>query len=410
MRAEWPIKRLGDLTDLITKGTTPTSVGHAFAPDGINFVKVESISENGQFIESKFAHITQACHDTLRRSQLNCGDILFSIAGALGRTAYVTDDIVPANTNQALAIVRLKKSSEVLPTFVLKALETGFVLDQIEKFKGGVAQQNLSLAQVQEFQIPLPPLPEQQRIVGILDAAFDGIATAKANAEKNLQNARALFESHLQSVFTQRGEGWVDNKLNALTTKIGSGATPRGGEESYKSEGISLIRSLNVHDFGFRYRKLAFLDDAQANELSNVEVQPNDVLLNITGASVARCCIVPEDVLPARVNQHVSIIRPITDKLDASFLHYLLISKTYKDQLLQTGSEGGSTRQAITKAQIQDFTIEYPATLVEQKSIVVKLDTMLVETQRLESLYQRKLAALDELKKSLLHQAFSGVL
>jgi len=404
----WPVKRLGDLSDLITKGTTPTSVGHAFVPKGINFVKVESISENGQFIESKLARITRDCHNALRRSQLKSGDILFSIAGALGRTAFVTDDIIPANTNQALAIIRLKKSDDVSTEFVLKALSTGIVLEQIEKFKGGVAQLNLSLAQVQEFLIPLPPLPEQQRIVGILEKAFAGIATAKANVEKNLQNARALFESHLQSVFTQRGEGWVQNKLKSLTTKIGSGATPRGGEESYKSEGISLIRSLNVHDLGFRYPKLALLDDAQAEELSNVEVQRRDVLLNITGASVARCCIVPEDVLPARVNQHVSIIRPIADKLDADFLHYLLISKPYKDQLLQTGAEGGSTRQAITKAQIQDFSVEYPATLKEQKSIAAKLDAMLAETQRLATIYERKLAALEELRKSLLHQAFSG--
>jgi type I restriction enzyme, S subunit len=256
----------------------------------------------------------------------------------------------------------------------------------------------------------VPPLAEQQRIVGILDQAFECIATAKANAEKNLQNARAIFESHLQSVFTQRDKGWVKNELRTLTTKVGSGATPRGGEKSYKPEGISLIRSLNVHDYGFSYRKLAFIDDDQADELSNVEVQHRDVLLNITGASVARCCIVPENVLPARVNQHVSIIRPIGDKLDADFLHYLLISKPYKDQLLQTGAEGGATRQAITKAQIQDFTVEYPKDLKEQKSIVAKLDSILAESQRLESLYQQKLTTLDALKKSLLHQAFSGEL
>ena len=154
------------------------------------------------------------------------------------------------------------------------------------------------------------------------------------------------------------------------------------------------IGSLNVHDLGFRYRKLAFLNDTQAGELSNVEVQRQDVLLNITGASVARCCIVPEDVLPARVNQHVSIIRPIAEKLDADFLHYLLISKLYKDQLLQTGAEGGSTRQAITKAQIQEFAVNYPENLKAQKSIVEKLDNMLAETNRLEAIYQQKLAAL----------------
>ena len=110
------------------------------------------------------------------------------------------------------------------------------------------------------------------------------------------------------------------------------------------------------------------------------------------------------------MNQHVSIIRLIAEKLDADFLHYLLISKPYKDQLLKTGEEGGSTRQAITKAQIQEFTVEYPSTLKEQKSIVAKLDTILAETQRLARLYEQKLVALEALKKSLLHQAFTGAL
>lgn len=284
------------------------------------------------------------------------------------------------------------------------------LLTHVELPKRGAAQPFISKGDIQAFPVPVPPLAEQQRIVRILDEAFEAIATARANAERNLQNARALFESHLQSVFTQRGPGWVEKRLESITTKIGSGATPRGGEESYKAEGISLIRSLNVHDLGFKYTKLAFLDDAQAAELSNVEVQPRDVLLNITGASVARCAVVPDDVLPARVNQHVSIIRPIAGELDAHFLHYLLISKPYKDQLLRTGEEGGSTRQAITKAQIQDFSVEYPPTLIEQNTIVAKLDAMLAETQRLARIYEQKLAALDALKKSLLHQAFSGEL
>lgn len=137
--------------------------------------------------------------------------------------------------------------------------------------------------------------------------------------------------------------GWVAKKLGEVTTKIGSGATPLGGEDAYKANGISLIRSLNVYDDGFRKAKLARIDDKQADGLSNVVVEPNDVLLNITGASVARCCLVPTDVLPARVNQHVSIIRPTKGKLDSAFLHYLLISNIYKDRLLDTGAGGGST-------------------------------------------------------------------
>jgi type I restriction enzyme S subunit len=169
-------------------------------------------------------------------------------------------------------------------------------------------------------------------------------------------------------------QGWVKKRLSEVTTKIGSGATPRGGDESYKTEGISLIRSLNVYDDGFREAKLARIDEGQANALSNVVVEPQDVLLNITGASVARCCRAPAELLPARVNQHVSIIRPVQERLDSDFLHYLLISKDYKNRLLSTGEEGGSTRQAITKAQLQDFVVEFPDSLPEQQRIVALLD------------------------------------
>jgi len=169
-------------------------------------------------------------------------------------------------------------------------------------------------------------------------------------------------------------QGWQRKKLGDVTTKIGSGATPRGGDETYKVEGISLIRSLNVYDDGFREAKLARIDDEQADGLSNVVVEPHDVLLNITGASVARCCRAPADFLPARVNQHVSIIRPVKEKLDSDYLHYLLISNIYKDRLLHTGEEGGSTRQAITKAQLQEFVVEFPESLPEQHRIVAILD------------------------------------
>jgi type I restriction enzyme S subunit len=131
--------------------------------------------------------------------------------------------------------------------------------------------------------------------------------------------------------------GWVKSRLRDITTKIGSGATPLGGETAYESSGISLIRSLNVHDWGFRTKDLAFIDGKQADLLDNVVVEPGDVLLNITGASVARCCVVPDELLPARVNQHVSILRPKKDQLLPKLLHYMLISKDCKDRLLHAG-------------------------------------------------------------------------
>jgi type I restriction enzyme S subunit len=167
---------------------------------------------------------------------------------------------------------------------------------------------------------------------------------------------------------------WIRAPLGELTSKIGSGATPLGGEAAYQADGISLIRSLNVHDGEFRRKDLAFLSQEQADGLANVVVQSNDVLLNITGASVARCCTAPDDVLPARVNQHVAIIRPHPDRLSPRFLQYLLVSSTYKDRLLSAGEGAGATRQALTKAQLQSFLVEFPESLQEQARIVAILD------------------------------------
>lgn len=165
---------------------------------------------------------------------------------------------------------------------------------------------------------------------------------------------------------------------------------------------------MNVHNSEFRERNLAFIDEKQAKELDGVTLQENDVLLNITGASVARCCVFPKEYLPARVNQHVSIIRPKQEMLDARFLNLLLTSKPYKDQLLLTG-EQGATRQAITKSQIEAFKILLPK-LEEQQTIVRQLEALRTETQKLEAVYQKKMDDFEELKKSILQKAFAGEL
>ncbi len=407
MKKGWQTKRLSELYKI---GSSKRVLQSQWKTEGVPFYRGREVTrlaadgfvDNELFIsEEHFAELSQ------EYGVPKTGDIVITAIGTIGNSHVVRS--ADRFYFKDASVLWMKRTAEVSSEFVNLWLKSPAFFDQLDRGNGATVD-TLTIQKLQSVEIAVPPLAEQQRIVGLMDEAFEGLATAKANAQKNIQNARALFESHLQSVFTQRGPGWVENKLKSITTKIGSGATPRGGGESYKDVGISLIRSLNVHDLGFKYAKLAFLDDAQADELSNVEVYSRDVLLNITGASVARCAIVPDDVLPARVNQHVSIIRPVAEKLDAAFLHYLLISKPYKDQLLKTGEEGGSTRQAITKAQIQEFTVEYPATLKEQKSIVAKLDAMLAETQRLARLYERKLAALEALKKSLLHQAFSGEL
>jgi len=406
MKNGWPITRLGDLSDLVTKGTTPTSIGHEFVKDGINFVKVESISPTGEFIQDKLARITPGCHAALGRSQLQAGDILFSIAGALGRTAFVTDDILPANTNQALAIIRLRRDAGVSAKFVLKALETGAVLGQVEKFRGGVAQQNLSLAQVRDFQIALPPLPEQQRIVGILDEAFEGIATAKANAEKNLQNARALFESHLQSVFAHPGKGW-DKKLLAELCEssrvITYGVIKLGDEVP---NGVPCLRTSNVRWLRIETEGMKRIAPALSLEYSRTILKGGEVLVNVRG-TLGGVAIAGPEMAGWNVSREVAVVPIDSTQINPEFVSYLIGSGTSQQWL--GGVKKGAAYVGVNIEDLRLLPVSAP-NMNEQKELLRHLQEIREETQRLESIYQQKLAALEALKKSLLHQAFTGQL
>ena len=161
-------------------------------------------------------------------------------------------------------------------------------------------------------------------------------------------------------------------KMIDICEKIGSGATPRGGKEAYCDEGVSLVKSQNVLDFAFSRDGLAHINGVQAQKLNNVEVREGDVLLNITGDSVARACMMDADFLPARVNQHVAIVRGKENKVINSFILYFL--QWRKGYLLQLAS-AGATRNALTKGMIEQLEINLPS-MNEQKKIVAVLDSI----------------------------------
>jgi type I restriction enzyme S subunit len=189
-------------------------------------------------------------------------------------------------------------------------------------------------------------------------------------------------------------------QLRDVCVKIGSGATPRGGKEAYKGGATSLIRSQNIYNEGFHRDGLVYIDDDQSAELRNVEVKPNDVLLNITGDSVARCCQVAPDVLPARVNQHVAIIRPQPKSLDARFLRYVLVSHKFQSRLLALAS-AGATRPALTKSMIEELAVPSPP-LAEQKAIAAVLGAL---DDKIE-LIRRMNATLEAMARALFQSWF----
>ena len=200
------------------------------------------------------------------------------------------------------------------------------------------------------------------------------------------------------------GVTWELTPLKKITTKIGSGATPRGGNNSYKTEGIALIRSLNVYDFEFSYEGLAFITEQQAAEttLARVIVEPKDILLNITGASVARCCIVPEHLLPARVNQHVSLVRVDPNRADPHYVMFCINSPVYKHQLL-TLAQRGATREALTKEIIGNLKIPLPP-LPTQRKIANFLNRKTEQINELIHIKERMVELLQEQRTALVHE------
>lgn len=206
-----------------------------------------------------------------------------------------------------------------------------------------------------KMKLPVPPIEKQRSIVKAYQTITDRIALKRKINEDWVASLSTVYKELFSDAETQ----YSKVPLQKICTKIGSGATPKGGKTAYIDEGISLIRSTNVFDFQFEYSDLAHINQIQADALSNVTVEPNDVLFNITGVSVARCCMVPDDVLPARVNQHVMIVRPVKGVAMSYYIMFTLCSAGNKAKLLGIG-QSGSTREAINKQELESFEIPIP--------------------------------------------------
>jgi len=325
------------------------------------------------------------------------GDLLLSLSGSIKIDTWKGID---ALLNQR--IVKLIPKNGINPQWFYWQI-TNIILD-IERMGKWALVNNVSITDLKDLEIPLPPLPIQKRIAEILDAADALKRKDQALLKKYDELAQAIFIDMFGDP-VKNEKGWEVKKLKSITTKIGSGATPTGGKTAYKAKGISLIRSMNVYDFSFKWKDLAFIDNAQASKLNNVEVMSKDVLFNITGASVCRCSIVPDELLPARVNQHVAIIRAKTEFLNPIFLNHLLVSNSVKTNLLGVGSGGGAVMEAITKEQLEQFEIIVPPINLqndfEQKinNVFKQKDIDLESIETTENLFQ-----------ALIQKAFKGEL
>jgi len=401
---DWKSVDLGDISEVITKGTTPTTNGFEYIEEGVNFVKVESIASNGSFIPKMFAYVGIDCHKSFKRSQLVEGDILYTIAGALGRNAIVTDEILPANTNQAVAIIRLKEKE--YNNFIYHYLRGNEIQRLIKRINVSTAQANLNLGQINKFKIPIPPLPEQQKIAEILstvDTKIDIIDQRIAqtqNLKKGLMQ-RLLTKGigHTEFKDSQLGEipkSWEEVKLSEVSLKIGDGihSTPKYIDNSdfYFVNGNNLVNGeLKV------FEKTKCVSRQEYDRLK-IELNKNSVLMSINGTIGNLAIYKNEEVV---FGKSASYISADESRLNYKFLYYFLqlseVKKHYSNELT------GTTIKNLSLKSIRSTPTLLPL-LGEQTQIANILSTV---DAKLEVL-QNKIIHYQNLKKGLMQQLLTG--
>jgi type I restriction enzyme S subunit len=266
---------------------------------------------------------------------------------------------------------------------------------------GAVGHKRVAMEFIEPYPIPVPPLTEQQRIVAILDEAFEGIATAKANTEKNLQNARALFENHLHDVFTQAGSSRTRRKLGNVCERITVGHVGSMAAK-YQPSGVPFLRSQNVRPFQISLDNVVYIDEAFDAALRKSRLRPGDVAVVRTGYP-GTAAVIPES-LPSANCSDLVIVRP-GPSTDPHYLALFFNSRLGKE--LVAGEVVGAAQKHFNISAAKEVEIAFPSR-DEQGAIVARMNLFRQNTLALEVIHERKLAALDALKSSLLHQAFTG--
>ncbi|MBS0181697.1 MAG: restriction endonuclease subunit S [Nitrospira sp.] len=404
MKNAWKTKRLGEVCSFLNRGISPRYLKSG----GICVLNQKCIRDHRVSYEPSRRHDGRAKKVGNERL-IQAGDVLVNSTGTgtLGRVAQLRETPPePTTVDSHVTIVRPvpgKFYSEFFG-YMLVVIE-----DAIKEAGAGCGGQTELARSVlaEKFSVHYPEsLPEQQRIVGILDEAFAGIACAKANAEKNLHNARALFESHLQSVFTQRGKEWVETTLSKATGGIFTG--PFGSllhKSDYVEDGIPLVNPAHITKTGFEPDLWKTVSETTARRLSTYILHAGDIVLGRRG-EMGRCALVTEAEDGWLCGTGSFFVRP-SSRCDPRYLVRFLRSDSCRRRLEKLA--GGAVMPNLSNTDLGELRLYLPP-IDRQKAVVEAIDALHAETQRLETIYQQKLAALDELKKSLLHQAFSGKL
>jgi type I restriction enzyme, S subunit len=399
MRKGWEIKRLKEVCEKITDGThqTPTyfDSGYIFLSSGnvtsgtINWDKIKYIDEQ-QHLEMQ------------KRVSPKINDILLAKNGTTGVAAMVNRDV---DFDIYVSLALLRPIEVITPHYLLYFINSPLAKAQFNSRLKGAGVPNLHLNEIREVEIPFPnDKEEQQRIISILDEAFSSIEQVKENLQRNLQNAKELFQSESRTTFLDKISGINFEALDSLCELIVDCEHKTAPTQAI---GYPSIRTPNIG------KGVLILDNVnRVSEETYIEwtrraiPQANDLIL-AREAPAGNVAVIPEN-LEVCLGQRTVLIRPKKDKFNSSYLAYLLLSKDVQEAFLSHSR--GATVEHINMKDIRAFKIYNLSSIETQQKIVQQLDKLSTETKRLEAMYQQKLDALEELKKSILQKAFSGEL
>lgn len=379
---EWNISKLSEITELITKGATPMTYGFDFEDEGINFIKVENIMESGKIDKNSLLKISEECNNKLSRSKIQKGDILMSIAGTLGRTAIISEEVIPANTNQALAIIRLKKINNV--DYINKTLSSFYIKKHINMIGTVGAQPNLSLKQIGDFNILLPSIKEQEKIASILSTVDEQIDNVDALIEKNKELKKGLMQTlltkgigHTKFKKTEIGEipeEWEVKKLGDIF-KLSSGnflSQKNIVEGCYPVYGGNGVNGYH-NEYMFQESKL------------------------VIGRVGAKCGCVCLSQSKAWITDNALYISEKMKEFDDKYMYYLL------DSINLNSYANQNAQPVISGQKIYGIYVAFP-NINEQ----IKITKILSQIDEKIEEYENKKQKLEELKKGLMQKLLTG--
>ena len=340
--------RLSEIAELVTKGTTPTTLGYEFQDTGVNFLKIECFSEKGDYIQNKATHISEECHEKLKRSQLKEGDILFSIAGVIGRVAIVTRNMLPANINQALAIIRIKKDDIYLP-YVKLILTSPLIKKQFERKKQGVAQLNISLKDINDLEIPLPEIGKQIEYAN----SFKKVEKLIYTRQYQLQKLDELVKARFVEMFGDP----VTNPMDWPTKPLLEMGYCKNGMNFHTGDSGIEMHCLGVGDFkdysvidGTDYLPTISLNEAPPEESM---LQDGDLVFvrsNGNKALVGRCLLVYPHNTPTTYSGFCIRYRLTSAEVNIAYLLRVLKTDSMRKKMAGRGANIQNLNQQILAA------------------------------------------------------------